>query len=581
MFGRGHCNSRIALTAGTGAGKKMNDLPIKWKVNLLGAVLGGIALIVGFVGIYGMWMFKVRANEMLLTGQRAVIAERIDKRVIAVVMDSRGLYMSKSPEDVAKFAKPLLENLETLQADVAAWKAASPPSEAGTFGELDAAVKNFVAFRTETVKRAREGGGAAADAFGNNEDNRNNRKALNTQIVNRAERISAEMAALNTELHGFFVSLASILLGVLAVGMLAGVMVSRLIGQKLISKPIAEMTHAMNELAQGNASVTIPGLGNRDEIGAMAKSVEIFRANKQEADRLGVEQAHAQEAGLRRATTVETLIAKFQAAAEDVLQTLGSATGTLETTARGLAQTALSTTEQSTAVAAATEQASANVQTVATAAEELSAAIHEIARQVAASSELSATAQGEMSRARSTMEQLTQASSRIGEVINLITDIASQTNLLALNATIEAARAGEMGKGFAVVAGEVKNLANQTAKATDDIQSQIGAVQGKVKDAEVAISGVAEQMDRIGAISSAIAAAVEEQSAATNEIARNVQQAAAGTQEAATGISGVTQAAAETGDASREVLEAARIMTQETAILRERIGEFLRGVKTA
>ncbi len=559
----------------------MNNLSIKWKVNLLGLVLGTIALTIGLVGIYGMWVFEIRTNEMLATGQRAVLAERVDKSVIAVVMDSRGLYMAKSPADVEKFAKPLLKNLETLQTDVAAWKAASPSSEAASFAALETAVKGFVAFRTETVKRAREGGGPAADAYGNNDDNRNNRKALNTEIVSRAERISAQMAALNADLTRFFTTLVTILGVVMAAGLVIGVVIARWIGQKLITKPISEMTAAMEELAHGNANVTIPSLGNRDEIGAMAKSVEVFRANKQEADRLGAEQTRQQEARARRAATVESLIASFQAASEEILQTLGSATGTLNSTAHGLAQTASSTTEQSSAVAAATEQASANVQTVATAAEELSAAIHEIARQVAASSELSATVQGEMARAQDTMGQLTQASARIGEVINLITDIASQTNLLALNATIEAARAGEMGKGFAVVAGEVKNLANQTGKATEDIQNQIGSVQSKVKDAEVAISGIAGQMDRIGAISAAIASAVEEQSAATNEIARNVQQAAAGTQEAASGISGVTQAAAETGDASREVLEAARIMDKETAILRQRIGEFLRGVQSA
>ncbi len=559
----------------------MRNLSIKWKVNLLGAILGAVAMAIGTAGLYGLWVFNTRTDEMLALGQRAVVAERSNALILAVVMDSRGLYLSKNAESVERFAKPLLANLEALKADVERWKSLTPPEARGDFDKLDAAVADFVTFRTETVKRAREGGGPAADAYGNNEQNRTNRQALNAQVEGRRKVLTDRMASVNAELTAFATSLAYLLGGILLAGAVTGTVVSRIIGVRMISSPIQAMTGAMQELAAGNTGVAIPGLGNGDEIGDMAKAVEVFRANRQEADRLTAEQETARLAAERRAAAMDAMIARFQSTAETALDALGSASDDLEATAHSLSHTAETASHRSTAVAAATEEASTNVQTVASAAEELSAAIQEIARQVSQSSELSATARSEMGRARETMAALALASGKIGDVVGLITDIASQTNLLALNATIEAARAGEMGKGFAVVAGEVKTLANQTAKATDEIQGQITAVQTSVRDAETAIAGIARHMDQIGEISAAIASAVEEQSSATDEIARNIQQAAAGTQEAADGIAGVNQAATETGDTSRLVLQSAQTMARETGTLRARIFEFLKEVRAA
>jgi methyl-accepting chemotaxis protein len=559
----------------------MKNLSISNKINVLGMILGGFALLIGIVGLHGMWVFNQRTDDMLNLGQRALVGERVNGLVLAVVMDSRGLYMAKNAEQVERFATPLLKNLALLQEDVARWKELSPPDRRETFAALEAATGDFVRFRTETVRQAREGGGEAADRYGNNEENRKNRQALNVQIHERVTRNTEAMARVNDEMDAFFKERLTISGAVLLIGLIAGALVSRKIGQGMISGPIVKMTQAMNQLAQGDTAIAVPGLGARDEIGEMAKAVEIFRTNRQEADRLAEEATAANAAREARAQAIDTMIARFQTTIEEVLQALGSATGELESTAHGLASTAEHASERSSAVAAATEQASSNVQTVATAAEELSAAIQEISRQVSQSSDLSGTAQQEMSRAKDTMDHLAAASTRIGDVLSLITDIANQTNLLALNATIEAARAGEAGKGFAVVAGEVKNLANQTAKATEEIQSQIGAVQGTVDEAVSAISTVAEHMDKIGEISAAIASAVEEQSAATGEIARNVQQAAAGTQEVASGIAGVSQAAGETGEASTQVLQSARTLSQQTTLLRDEIGHFLAEVRAA
>ncbi|WP_337995771.1 HAMP domain-containing methyl-accepting chemotaxis protein [Oleispirillum naphthae] len=559
----------------------MQNLSIGAKINVLAALMGILALVIGLAGLHGMWVFNQRTDDMLDLGKRALVAERVNGLVLAVVMDSRGLYMAKSPEQVEKFGKPLLKNLETLQQDVAAWKTLLPQDQRAEFAALETASADFVKFRSETVRRAREGGGPAADAYGNNDDNRKNRQAFNVQIVRRVDAYAKAMAQVNDDMGAFFRTRLAISVGALALGLAAGIVLSRLIGRGMISQPIQAMTGAMRALAAGNAEVDIPGLAAHDEIGDMAKAVEVFRANKQEADRLAAEQEAARARQAERVRTIDGLVASFQNLSEAALQALGAATGELEGTAHGLALTAEHANQRTAAVAAATEEASTNVQTVATAAEELSAAIHEIARQVAQSSDLSTTAQDEMARAKTIMEHLAAASARIGDVVDLITDIASQTNLLALNATIEAARAGEMGKGFAVVAGEVKNLANQTAKATEEIQAQIGAVQQTVDEAVTAISAVSEHMDKIGEISGAIASAVEEQSAATNEIARNVQEAAAGTQEVASGIAGVSQAAGETGLASNAVLEAVQTLSRQTGILRDEIGRFLTEVKAA
>jgi methyl-accepting chemotaxis protein len=361
-----------------------------------------------------------------------------------------------------------------------------------------------------------------------------------------------------------------------ALAIAAGVLLSR-----IIATPVVAMTAAMSKLAEGDKGVEIPARGRGDEIGDMAAAVQVFKDNMIRADQLAAEQEAERAAREARARNIEELTTRFDQAVSSMLGVVSGAATEMEATAQAMSANADQTNRQATAVAAATEQASAAVQTVATAAEELAASITEIGRQVDQSMHISRAASEEAGRTNDTVQGLAEASAKIGSVVNLINDIASQTNLLALNATIEAARAGDAGKGFAVVAHEVKSLANQTARATEEIAAQIGTVQSATGEAVKAIAGIVTRIGDINQIATAIAGAVEEQSAATAEIARNVQQAAAGTQEVSAHIGGVTQSASETGSAAGEVLASAQALSKEAVELNGVVGSFLHDVRSA
>ncbi|MGE5517867.1 MAG: methyl-accepting chemotaxis protein [Bacteroidota bacterium] len=282
----------------------------------------------------------------------------------------------------------------------------------------------------------------------------------------------------------------------------------------LIATPVNAMTRVMTALSAGDKSVDIPAQDRGDELGAMAKSVRVFRDNLIRSEALAAEQEAARAEREKRSRAIERLTTDFDRAVGTVLQSVGSAAGQMEQTAQSMSANAEQTNRQATSVAAATEEASSNVQTVATAAEELSSSITEIGRQVAQSNHVARVAAEEAQRSTATVRGLAESSARIGEVIGLINNIASQTNLLALNATIEAARAGEAGKGFAVVANEVKSLATQTAHATEEITGHIGGVQTATKESVAAINAIVGRIEEINQISAVIAAAVEEQGAA-------------------------------------------------------------------
>ncbi|WP_245452428.1 methyl-accepting chemotaxis protein [Bradyrhizobium forestalis] len=349
-----------------------------------------------------------------------------------------------------------------------------------------------------------------------------------------------------------------------------------------IAAPIRGMTFAMGKLAGGDTSMNVPCVGRTDEVGEMANAVQVFKDNMIEADRLRAEQSQMEaRAAAQRKADMHRLAGQFEDAVGDIVKTLSSSSTELEAAARTLSKTAENTQELSSVVSAASEEASTNVQSVASATEEMSSSVTEISRQVQDAARIAGAAVEQAHRTNDQVNKLSQAATRIGDVVELINTIAGQTNLLALNATIEAARAGEAGRGFAVVASEVKALAEQTAKATGEIGHQIADIQAATQESVVVIKEISGTIGRISEISSAIASAVEEQGAATQEIARNIQQAAQGTDQVAANISDVKQGAAETGSASTQVLASAQMLSKDSARLHSEVEQFLTTVRAA
>jgi methyl-accepting chemotaxis protein len=363
---------------------------------------------------------------------------------------------------------------------------------------------------------------------------------------------------------------------------LMGLMIAFLIARSIIG-PLSGLTSGMKELAGGNFGVVLPGLDRKDEVGDMAQAVETFKvlAEQKARDEAEAKIKQGQIAARQRKADMIKLADDFESAIGEIVETVSSASTELEASASTLTSTAVRSQELTTMVAAASEEASTNVQSVASATEEMASSVNEISRQVQESARIATDAVDQARKTNDRVGELSKAAARIGDVVELINTIAGQTNLLALNATIEAARAGEAGRGFAVVASEVKALAEQTAKATGEIGQQISGIQAATQESVGAIKEISGTIEKLSEISSTIAAAVEEQGAATQEISRNVQQAAQGTQQVSSSITEVQRGASETGSASSQVLSAAQSLSGDSNRLKLEVGKFLNSVRAA
>jgi methyl-accepting chemotaxis protein len=369
-------------------------------------------------------------------------------------------------------------------------------------------------------------------------------------------------------------SVSILVLSLLAAGMLWMV--------RGVAKPVAKMTEVMKRIANGELDAEVPARERKDEIGGMAGAVQVFKENGLQMRALETERAAlAGRAEQDRRATLQAIAADFEQAVGGIVASVSSAASTIETTANSLSATAENTQRLSASVATASEQSSANVQSAAAASEQMASSVNEIGRQVQQSRHVSEQAVGQAHNTNQRIEALSQSANRIGEVIKLIAEIAGQTNLLALNATIEAARAGEAGRGFAVVAQEVKALASQTAKATEEIASQIGQIQEATSETVSSIEEVCKTITTMSEISAAIAAAVEEQGAATQEIARNVQEAARGAAQVSGNIGDVKHGAEQTEASAAQVHGSVRGLAEESRHLRESVQGFIAKLQAA
>jgi methyl-accepting chemotaxis protein len=559
---------------------KLGNLSIAARLYVVFALLAAVTVALAAVAIVNANRHVALTRQFDSAFVGAENVDRINSLIYAVVMESRGIYMSPDIPTAKKFAAGLTRFNEQIGDVVEGWQKSVLPEDAAVFAEFAARVKKFQEFRRELVRRGTEISPASGREWGDNDANRTVRTALTNDLdklgklyANRSRRIYAEIesAIWSTAVE------MSVLGGIALILALFGVLVIH----RSVARPLAVVTHVTETVAGGNAALSIPYGDRHDEIGALARSIAVF----QDAMRFNVElnktvQSDA-DARAQQQERIAAEIGKFGSAIEASLSELGRLFEQLLAASSQLTEAADFASLRTAGAATASGEASTNVREIAVAAEELARSVSEIDRQVVQSNVITNKAVSEVAFTNSAVKELDEAARRIGDVIKLITDIAGQTNLLALNATIEAARAGEAGRGFAVVAGEVKALSSQTAKATDEIGTQITAMQDATRRSIQAIAGIERTILEIGEISTAISTAVTEQGAATQEIARSGAVAASRTNDTTAEVGRVGDATENTRISAASVKTLADDLAAAAGKIRTQVDQFFQNLRAA
>jgi len=523
-----------------------------------------------------------RGSELTHAIETANIAalnvERVNSLVYAVVMESRGVYMSTEPAVVKKYGEGLLKFNDQIQGVVKRWEGIVQADDAEQFATFKKRIEQFIEFRKELVRRANEISPAAGREWGDNDANRSVRSALNKDLealskvyAERGKRI-AEQTDTNQELSFVLTCLGGLALFLVVLGV---VIIAR-----SIARPLSVITTTIKHVAEGAEHVEVPHTGRGDEIGALARAIKVFQEAMERNRNLASQVSEESSARQERASLVEASVEEFRKAIGAVLHALTDNASAMRDTAQTINRVASGANERAVAASGATTQASGNVSAVAGAAEELSASVQEIGRQVRHSAEAVEQTGQRTEKSITEIESLAAATQRIDGVLTLIQAIAEQTNLLALNATIEAARAGDAGRGFAVVAHEVKALAGQTAKATEEIGQNVGLIQSSTRNAVDAVREIGGAVREINDITSTIAGAVGQQDAATREISANAQSAAQGNETLVANINSLKEAIGETSTAAASVLATSDDLATTAETLSREVEKFFRNLRS-
>ncbi|MDC7787885.1 methyl-accepting chemotaxis protein [Rhodoplanes sp. TEM] len=547
-------------------------MSIAAKLYTIFAVLGVALAALAFVGNRSASLQTQLAAEMDAAARGARNIERVNGLVYAVVMESRGIYMSTDPKVVKRYGEGLLRFNDRIDGVMKEWRGIVRVDDAAQFETLAKRVQQFREFRAELVRRANEISPAAGREWGDNDANRAVRSALNKDLEElgkvyavRADRArDLEAATANSQLLQDMIAVFALVLA--GIGML--------VIWRAVARPLSAMTRTIEAVAEDRHSGDIPFTDRQDEIGALARAVGVFSAAMARNKELGIAVKAQTEVMAGRNRRVEEAIEAFHGSVAHILKSVADDATAMRSAAESITGMAADAAREAASASQATEQASGSIQTVAAAAEELTSSVGEIGRQVGQATTIVADATARTERSIGEIEGLAAASVRIGDVMQLIQAIAAQTNLLALNATIEAARAGEAGKGFAVVAQEVKSLAGQTAKATTEISEQVAAIQSSTRSAATAVGEIGAAMRQISEVTSTIATAVEQQDIASREISQSAQLAAHGNTGLVGNIAGVTGAIDETSRSAAGVLDKIGGLSRDTEALARAVEDF-------